>query len=124
MAKVVLDRHWLHDAENLASHIACWAETPAVKETVDGEVRKYASGRMRTIVRAGQARTVDLTVFDLSDADYQLLRSWLGKVVMWRDIRGRLIFGSFFSVKPEDYPDGDGWIVSFTLHEVTRSVEV
>lgn len=122
--KIELDRVWIHNADDLAELVAAFSDQPVESQSRVGEVRQYASGRLQTVVRAGGRRSFDINLVDITDADLELLRDWVGRPVMFRDKRGRLHFGTYFELTPVDHADGTGWQAAFTLHEVTRSVGV
>ena len=91
--------------------------------SITGEVRQYAGGRMRGVLRAGvigrpklNFRTTDRTIVDT-------LRGWVGQTVCVRDELGRLDWCMFFEV-PE--PDLEmGWVdIDIAFQSVTYSPAV
>ena len=80
-----------------------------------------ANGRLRTVTRAGSARTLGVTLRNLTPAQVTLLRAWVGKTVLFRDVWGRKMFGAYFSIDVKDYRDRSAQDVSFALSEVTVS---
>jgi len=124
MASVTLDRLWLHDSANFGTYFRFYTTGRSDERSVVGDVRRYASGRLRTVVRTGQANTFPVTLVQVTDVEFAQLEAWLGKVLMVRDHRGRLFFGSYFSLEVDDYPDRSGYDVSVTLAQVTDTYSV
>jgi len=92
-----------------------------VEPVTDGEVRFYAGGRRRVITSASRSNTFPLTLQLLSDADFRLLESWAGRVLLLRDGAGRRVWGAFFGLDVEDFWDVDGTLhnASLTFSELT-----
>lgn len=92
--------------------------------SLDGDVEIYAGGRMRATSLPGDRRKNSMTLVNATPAQVAVLTAWRGKVVLFRDVRGRKIFGVFFGVKVRDYRDGSGHTVALELVEVTYSEAV
>ena len=125
MASVALDTVWLSLASDLTQSLQLEVSSLSDDDVVFGEVRRYAGGRDRSIVRKGRRRTFELS-FDAvgNRAQIATLRGWTGLVVLLRDPFGRkaycVFYGSPLSERiPVDMPE-----VSLTLSEVTVSEAV
>jgi hypothetical protein len=125
MATVSLDRLWLHDANNPTTFITCFTNGRAHDVDVDGQVRRYANGRLRAVSRAGRRQKLQTTARYVTNSELAQLEAWLGETLLcWRDVYGVLLFGSIFALNPVPYKDRTGWDVTFTFQEVTHSIEV
>lgn len=120
---VDLDRIWIHDAVDPTSFVVAYSDRPDDTRDHAGDVRVYANGRLRTITRAVRRQTISITLVDVTTEEVDLLDSWMGALTMYRDPRGRLLFGSYFSLDVTEYKDGSGFSASFTIAEVTHSIE-
>lgn len=122
---VTLDDVWIHKGDDPSTYVRCSYTRPA-RENVDreGEVRRYAGGRFRSIAQVGRRKEVTFTLTWVSNADFDTLASWAGDLVMVRDARGRLVWGVYQSADINDrraYKEGD---VTLTVTEVTHDEEV
>lgn len=124
MASVTLDRAFLSLAADPSKYVRVVTSDRAEVQAAPGEVRRMANGRLRVVSRAGNARTVGATLRTLSAADVATVRSWLGSVVLFRDVWGRKVYGAFFEVDVVDAKDRSGQDVKLTLAEVTFSEAV
>lgn len=126
MASVLLDDAWIHLADDLATYVTAALTSAEESAEAPVDVRRYANGRLRSIVRPGTARTISvgLGLVDRDVAD--TLRSWIGQTVMYRDPAERLVFGTFPSLGIGEVPGSDGTVVNvtFDLLEVTVSIAV
>ena len=121
MAVVLLDRVFLSLVADLSQTVPAFSADRSEVQSAPGEVRRMANGRLRTVTRAGSARTLGVTLRNLTPAQVLLLRAWVGKTVLFRDVWGRKMFGAYFSIDVKDYRDRSAQDVSFTLSEVTVS---
>lgn len=124
MAIVLLNRLWLHDAANLADNVAIRVQQIDEEKSVDGDVRKYAGGRLRSVSSAGTRRTVEVELRLIERADVDTVKGWVGRKLMLRDPRGRKIFGVFHEVEVEEWPARDRATVTFTFEELSHSEAV
>lgn len=87
------------------------------------EVRTYAGGRRRLVSRPGATLQVSVAYRFVLRADYQSLLDLLGQVVLFRDQRGRQVFGVLSDVSGREtfVPADRVEDVSFTITEVTYS---
>lgn len=123
MAGITLDRLYLHRADDLATYLAFYTSGRGDQRSLDGEVRAYANGRNRIITRAGTARSLPVTVRQATDADLDTLEEWRGELLMLRDHRGRLVYGTYFTLAVADYKDRSGYDVSLEFVESTHDFE-
>ena len=124
MAVVVLDRVFLSLAADLTSVVAAFSADRSEMLAAPGEVRRMANGRLRTVTRAGTARTMGLTLRNLTTSQVTLLRSWPGRTVLFRDVWGRKMYGAFFEIDVSDYADRSAQDVKLVLSELTYSEAV
>lgn len=121
MAVVLLDRVFLSLVADMTQMVPALSADRTEVQVVPGEVRRMANGRLRIVTRAGSARTLGVTLRNLTPANVELLRAWEGKTVLFRDVWGRKMFGAYFGIDVKDYRDRSAQDVSFTLSEVTVS---
>lgn len=118
MATVTLDRCWLSIAAAPSVSTSFFTTGRGDSRTTIGSVRVYANGRKRVVARAGSASTLTVTARNLTSAQVMLIDSWRGQIVLFRDLWGRRLFCSFFTVTVTDYQDRQGQDVALTLSEV------
>lgn len=125
MASVTFETLWIHDGSDLSDYIEADYYKP-VRELYDkqGEVRRYAGGRMRSLDREGNMRKINIEFDWLSRTELDKLISWIGSTVMFRDNKGRLAFGTYQFIDVLDQRVYDEARVSITVTEVTHSLEV
>lgn len=125
MAQVILDKLWLHLADDLGTYLALPVQPVAETDAADAEVRRYGRGRDVLVVRPGQTRTIPITLRRVSWADLQTLRSWTGRLLMLRDLNGRKAFGVYRQVDATDVrAEQLAETVSLTFQTVTYDEEV
>jgi hypothetical protein len=124
VASVALDTVHLALASDLAMQLLL--DVPGIEDDDQGfgEVRTYAGGRRRSVSRTGNARTISLAPDWMARAEVAQLRTWLGRVVLYRDPTGRKVYGVFHALSSSPYIVNDMERVSFTLTEVTYSEAV
>lgn len=122
MASVTLDRLWLHQADDLDTYLRFFTSDRGDERAVPGEVRVYAQGRRRIITRTGSAQTLTATLRQVTSAELDTLEDWRGDLLMLRDHRGRLVFGTFFDMAVTDYTDRSGYDVAITFQQVTTTL--
>lgn len=124
MASVVLDRAWLSLASDPSVTVSFFTSDREDSRASQGEVRRYANGRLRVVARAGSAQTLQVTARNLTAAQVSQIDAWRGRVVLFRDVWGRKLYGAFFTMAVADYTDRSGQDVSFALSQVTFSEAV
>lgn len=89
--------------------------------SVQGEVRRYAGGRMRAVGVLGTAATWGVTLVELTLADVVLLELWMsqGVTVFARDHRGAFMYGTFFQVDRDELKS-----VTYPLAVYTASIQI
>lgn len=87
-------------------------------DVIDGQVREYAGGRLRTVSTETNRRTLPITIIQITWAEVETLRGWRGREVIFRDIHGRLIYGTFFGVSIKDWRGGT-YDVTLTLQQIS-----
>lgn len=85
----------------------------------NGDVQQFAGGRFRSIALEGVAGTQTFMLRDVSSADIDKLKSWIGETVLVRDNRGRRMFGTFFEVGYTDRMLDGYYDVTLNVSEVT-----
>lgn len=126
MTAVTLGTAWL----NVASDPSDWVSLPtmsslSVSTMQAGDVRRLANGRLRSVTRAGQMRSFDLSVESAPRAEIDWLEDHVGQVVCVRDDRGRKVFALYFAVDVEETRgNADLGGVSVSLTEVSWSEAV
>lgn len=131
----VLDRAFLNLASNPSSYIVAGTAggiggggQRAETYTQEGNFRQYANYNIRLI--QGTARTRILTPLALralTPQQVDLLLTFVGKTVLFRDTYGRKMWGSFLAPQITDIPlsgAANGTLltdVSITIQEITYS---
>ena len=119
MATLTLTRCWLNLVATGAAVTAASAPGRAVGVSQDGEVRTFAGGRQRAIVRAGVHGQYDVVLRLVPRADITTLTSWMGLPVQVRDNLGRLYVGVFLAVPETERKGQATWDVALSLRVVS-----
>lgn len=85
----------------------------------DGAVQAFAGGRYRSIALEGVSGQQTFMLRDVSDADIETLKSWIGETVLVRDNRGRRMFGTYYEVGYSDRMAEGYYDVTLTVTEVS-----
>ena len=104
MTSIVVDAAWFNLASDLSQSITMvlTGESDMTSRPVD--VRRYAGGRVRSVTRPGTTKQLSLS-FELADrADMYQLEDWIGTTVLYRDPRGRRLWGVFAAVDEGELP--------------------
>jgi hypothetical protein len=121
MASVTLVDAWFHLASDPSQYVVMELTGESDMTARPVSVRRYAGGRVRSITRPGVKKQLNLN-FDLaSRADMHVLEDWVGQTVLYRDPRGRRLWGVFAAVDEAEIPgaEDDTVNVNLTLLEVT-----
>ncbi len=120
MPSVVLDTVWLNAAAN-PSDYASFPLMAALTVTTAkaGEVRQYAGGRTRLVVKAGTPRTIALDLPELDRTQVTWLEGHVGQVVCVRDDRGRKIWAAYLTAGVDETQGDTTGGASITLVEVS-----
>ena len=102
MASVTLGDFWLNLASDPSQFVVIRRAASTWSTSQSGEVRQYASGRLRTISRGGRTGQTTAHVRTTDMALIATLTDWIGQTVCVRDERGRKAFGVYFDVPQTD----------------------
>jgi hypothetical protein len=121
MTSIVVDAAWFNLASDLSQSITMvlTGESDMTSRPVD--VRRYAGGRVRSVTRPGTTKQLSLS-FELADrADMLQLEDWIGTTVLYRDPRGRRLWGVFGAVDEGELPGvGEDTVnVNLTFSQIT-----
>lgn len=90
-----------------------------------GEIRMYAGGRTRLVTRPGTTETVNVSVNYTTQANRATVEGLVGDLILYRDGRGRKIYGAIFNVSAQEITGYQELCnLSFTVTSVTHSEEV
>lgn len=118
---VQLDKFWITNVVTL-EHLGRYSAPDRPRSSsVQGEVRRYAGGRMRAVGVLGTAAQWSVTLVELTLADTELLVTWMsqGVTVFARDHRGQAMYGSFFSVDIDELR-----AITYTTAKYTASITI
>lgn len=93
MASVDLVHCWLHDATDLSSFVRLRARNVQTTKARQVERRRYAGGRIRSIIGPSRPITASFDAIQVPRADIDMLEGWLGETLLYRDPRGLVTFG-------------------------------
>ena len=118
MAQVTLNQVWLALASDLDAPIAAGsmgamgssstggasgALARSDTLTSTGAARLYANGNVRWVSTVGTPEVYTCTLRALTQAQVDLLKSWIGQTCLIRDRVGRRLWGAFGAVAVGDY---------------------
>lgn len=90
-----------------------------------GSFRQYGNGNTRLILGSGTARTQNLALIAISEAEVETLRGLIGHTVCYRTKDGVKMFGAFLDMQISRIPNSGGIVnVGLTIQEVTYDEEV
>jgi hypothetical protein len=124
VASVELNELWIHDAADLSNYRTLYTSDRSDDTAQSGEVRAYASGRLRVVTRNVQTRTFARTLRRVVPDDLAQLEAWLGVEVMVRDHMSRLDYAVFFNLGVSDWKDRTAFDVAVTFQMVTHPIFV
>ncbi len=105
---------------NLSDVLMLDLDAESVDVSSPVSVRRYAGGRDRVVSSPGQSSQLSVTGSYITRAEYLSLLELVGQTVLFRDIRGRAVYGVIGSVSGSEAVT-DYVTVSFTLTEITFS---
>ena len=114
---------WINRADDPSQYVVLEG-TITEKQARSGQVRTMANGRRRVVTRAGESKEYAVSANRVEVDTINLLASWAGDVLAYRDPQGRKVFGTFFEVSTEPWNGFQVGSVSFTFTNVTYSEEV
>jgi len=104
VTSIAIDAAWFNLASDLTQSITMVLTGESDMTSRPVEVRRYAGGRVRSVTRPGTTKLLSLS-FELADrADMYQLEDWLGSTVLYRDPRGRRLWGVFAAVDEGELP--------------------
>ena len=121
MTSIAVDAAWFNLASDLTQSITMVLTGESDMTSRPVEVRRYAGGRVRSVTRPGTTKELNLS-FELADrADMLQLEDWIGSTVLYRDPRGRRLWGVFAAVDEGELPGvGEDTVnVNLTLSQTT-----
>ena len=121
MTSIVIDDAWFNLASDLTQSLTMVLTGESDMTSRPVEVRRYAGGRVRSVTRPGVTKLLNLS-FELADrADMYQLEDWIGTTVLYRDPRGRRLWGVFAAVDEGELPGvGEDTVnVNLTFSQVT-----
>ena len=121
MTSIVVDAAWFNLASDLTQSITMVLTGESDMTSRPVEVRRYAGGRVRSVTRPGTTKLLNLS-FELADrADMLQLEDWIGTTVLYRDPRGRRLWGVFGAVDEGELPGvGEDTVnVNLTFSQIT-----
>lgn len=123
MATVTLEDLWLHEANDNTVYLTALLTGERETTSKSGEVRRYAGGRLRSVVRAGSSQTLEVELRLADRADVDQLRDWVeaGTQLMYREPRGRKLWGAIFDLDVTERPGvaDDVADVQFTFRQTS-----
>jgi hypothetical protein len=95
------------------------------EDEVPGEFQAFANGVIRLIRGSGKFRTVPVEILEVTREERETLASWQGELMLYRDSRGRLLYGTFLNLRTPELQGSAGLCdASFDFGAVTHSPEV
>lgn len=119
MVAIVLDRTFVNLVATGAVVQAYTGRGRSRAYKTDGAVAAFAGGRYRSIALEGVAGQQTFMLRDVSTADIETLKSWIGETVLVRDNRGRRMFGTYYEVGYSDRMLDGYYDVTLNVTEVT-----
>ena len=104
MSAVQLTRVWLTDPADPSVSVVAGSAPRTDNRALAGEVRQYAGGRRRIVLREGDSTTLGVTLIKVSAGDLEQLDAWRGQVLLLRDRVGRRVHGTYFGLDVTDHP--------------------
>lgn len=124
MAAVVTLRDlWINRADDPSQYVVLEG-TITEKQSASGEVRTMANGRRRVVTRAGQVKEYAVSANRVEVDTINLLASWAGDVLTYRDPQGRKVSGTFFEVDATPWNGFQVGSLTFTFTNVTHDESV
>lgn len=116
MATLTLAKTWLNLASTGEAITAVRTVEDADSRSMQGRIATYSGGRQRAVTQEGIGGTWQLTLVQMSIADTETLRSWMGQTILVRDNRGRKEYGVFLEVPRSTWKEQlDTYDVALTL---------
>lgn len=119
MVSINLDRTWVNLVATGAYVAAYTGRGRSRSYKTDGAVQAFAGGRFRSISIEGLSGAQTFVLRDVTDADIETLKSWIGETVLVRDNRGRRMFGAYYDVSYSDRMTEGLYDVTLNVTEVS-----
>lgn len=121
MVMVHLHTLWLNVAANPSTRQR-FPMMSALQVTTSqtGDVRRYASGRLRSVRQAGKTRAISATLPSCSREQIAWLEKYQGETLCIRDDRGRKLWGVYYSLPVDEHHYNIEGDVSLALSEVSK----
>ena len=118
MATVTLGTLWLNLAADPSVPLMSALQVTTSRK---GEVRRYTTGRLRSVVQVGKAQSVSATLPSCTREQLDWLAQQQGELLCVRDDRGRKLWATYYEVAVDEHRHNKEGNVSLTLNEVTHS---
>lgn len=120
MAAVVLDKVWLHDAVDLSAYVTLKARDLVATPSRSVERRVRAGGRVQAVSTPAVVQSVSWEALQVDRATLAVLEGWLGRHLMMRGPRGRVLWGFYDSLPTSEQLWSDAVWLSMTFVVVDR----
>lgn len=123
MTSITLTHGWFNLAADPDQSVNLIIDGTTETEARPVEHERYSQGRLRSFSRVGTAKVMRLR-FDQADRDdIDMLRTWVGELVMYRDPLARKFWGTFDDLSIVEIPGTNGTFadVALTFVETTFS---
>ena len=104
MTSIAIDAAWFNLAADLTQSITMRLTGESDMTSRPVEVRRYAGGRVRAVTRPGTTKELSLSFEHADRSDMHQLEDWIGSTVLYRDPRGRRLWGVFGAVDEGELP--------------------
>lgn len=124
MASVTLTKLYVHDYADVTDYDSFAYAGFSESTRKVGRVRRLAGGRLVLRTEPGTEGRHRIDFTNLTGDEVELLRARIGTHVVVRDMRGRLIYGTYFDVDVDDRPENDYRNAQIMVETVTGTAEV
>lgn len=114
---------WVHLSDRESTRQEIPVAAIGSNSAARGQVRQYASGVRRSIVAPGATTTLSLELVWVPRTVAELLASWVGDVIVYRDRLGRVVWGQLTSVNLTESPEAPDDTVAGVAVEITPTTE-
>ncbi len=119
MVAITLDRTFINLVATGALVSAYTGKGRSRSYKTTGAVEGFAGGRYRSIALEGVSGQQTFMLRDVSTANIETLKTWIGETVLIRDNRGRRMFGTYYEVTYNDRMLDNYYDVTLNVTEVT-----
>ena len=124
MASVELTQVWLHEAEDHDEFVRLLARNISATPERKVERRPRAGGRVQMVSTPLRHRTVTFDAIQVPRSDIGWLDDRLGDMLMFRDPRGRVLFGFLADLPTDEHLWTKKADLGLTFRAITYSIEV